>query len=193
MDENRAFKALKRRDEQALEWFVDHYSAYVSTIVYNIIGSTLPETDVEEVSADVFYVLWTKSKTVKSNKVKAFLGAVARNKAKDKLRKYSDAVPLEDDFIIVSDECLETEVERRFVADAVTKAVLSMKMPDKEIFVRHYYYYQPIVDIAKAMDMNASTVKTRLRRGREKLKTTLYKGGYANENENFRFDGLLPR
>ena len=53
------------------------------------------------------------------------------------------------------------------------EAVLAMPYPDREIFLRHYYYGQKLEAIAQEMDMNLSTVKTRLRRGREKLRSVL--------------------
>ena len=51
-------------------------------------------------------------------------------------------------------------------------------LPDgeREVFLRHYYYAQTVREIAAAMDLKESTVKTRLRRGREKLKAMLTKG-----------------
>jgi RNA polymerase sigma-70 factor (ECF subfamily) len=48
-----------------------------------------------------------------------------------------------------------------------------MELPDREIFLRHYYYYQGVSRIAEEMDMNVSTVKTHLARGRQKLKSIL--------------------
>ena len=48
-----------------------------------------------------------------------------------------------------------------------------MGQPDRDIFLRFYYYYQSIEDIALEMDINLSTVKSKLRRGRGKLKQTL--------------------
>ena len=50
--------------------------------------------------------------------------------------------------------------------------------PDREIFLRYYYYEQKIAEIADEMAMNAGTVKSRLRRGREKLRQTLEKGDF---------------
>ena len=64
MDENKMLRALKRRDEKALEWFIDHYVGYVTTIIYNIIGSFMTEADIEEVSSDVFLILWKNAKKI---------------------------------------------------------------------------------------------------------------------------------
>jgi RNA polymerase sigma-70 factor (ECF subfamily) len=48
-----------------------------------------------------------------------------------------------------------------------------MTQPDQEIFLRHYYYCQSVAVIAEKMKMNPSTIKTRLKRGREKLRQYL--------------------
>ena len=55
----------------------------------------------------------------------------------------------------------------------VREAVLSMGQPDREIFLRFYYYCQSVSVISEKMQMNPSTVKTRLHRGREKLRQHL--------------------
>ena len=53
------------------------------------------------------------------------------------------------------------------------EAVLSLPQPDREIFLRFYYDCQSIPVIAEKLRMNPSTVKTRLRRGRERLRQQL--------------------
>ena len=52
---------------------------------------------------------------------------------------------------------------------------------DREIFLRHYYYAQTVKEVALQMGMKESTVKTRLKRGRVKLKETLMREGFAHE------------
>ena len=53
------------------------------------------------------------------------------------------------------------------------RAVFSLPDPDREIFLRHYYYAQSVKEIAAALALNESTVKTKLRRGRFRLKELL--------------------
>ena len=129
--------------------------------------------DVEEVVSDVFLAFWDNSDKVTEHKLKAYLGSIARNKAKNKLRELTIDVPFEDDFILISDSTPESsliDTEQRAI---VKKALFSLGHPDREIFLRHYYYYQGVAQIAEEMDMNVSIVKTRLARGRQKLKGTL--------------------
>ena len=55
----------------------------------------------------------------------------------------------------------------------VRRAVEGLGEPDREIFLRHYYYAQTVTEIGQSMDLNVSTVKTKLRRGRQRLKEML--------------------
>ena len=70
-------------------------------------------------------------------------------------------------------EAMEQDEERRLVRQAVD----ALPPEDKEIFLRHYYYAQSIKEISDHMALNESTIKTKLRRGRMKLKEALTKGG----------------
>ncbi len=156
-----------------MAWFIDRYSSYVHTVVGNLIGQSMSYADIEEVDADVFGAMWMRAQQVRTGSVKSWLGSVARNAAKNKLRELGQELPLEDDEIALECATPETEVERREQQRLVREAVLSMCWPEREIFLRHYYYGQKVSVIAEEMTMNLSTVKTHLRRGREKLRGVL--------------------
>ena len=55
----------------------------------------------------------------------------------------------------------------------VRLAVTRLGEPDREIFLRHYYYAQTVTEIGRIMGLNESTIKTKLRRGRMRLKELL--------------------
>ena len=173
MNEAQALRKLKNGSEDALAWFIDRYSSYVHTVVGNLIGSSMSYADIEEVDADVFVALWRRAEQVRAGSVKSWLGSVARNTAKNKLRELGQELPLEDDMLLLESATPETEVERREQQRCVSEAVLSMQWPEREIFLRHYYYGQKVAVIAEEMAINPSTVKTHLRRGREKLRAVL--------------------
>lgn len=185
VDEQKALRELKRKNEKALIWFIDRYSAYVSTIIYNIIGTSIPGADIEEISSDVFFTLWLNAGKISHGKAKAYLGGVARNKAKERLRKAGMELPLEDDLLLISSENPEQAVQEQEVARFLQEAILAMQQPEGEIFIRYYYYYQPVSLIAEEMGINISTVKTKLHRGRKKLKEILSEGGYTIEDQDF--------
>ena len=174
---------LKKGDSRALNTIMAQYGPYVQTIAANITIPPLQPEDVEEVASDVFLALWNNAGTLEEGKLKAWLAAVTRNTAKNKLRSHRMALPLEDDYFIldvpdVEDELLEQELQ------ALTReAVASLPEPEHSIFVRHYFLYQKTAEIAEAMDINASTVRSKLLRGREKLKTRLVERGLCYEAE----------
>ena len=171
MTEAKALKNLRNGSEDALEWFIHHYNGYVTTVVFNIIGSSMDMADVEEVVADVFVTLWQNADAVHS--VKGYLGTVARNKAKNKAREVGFSLPLDESLLTIAGPGPESSYEKKELSAAVKRAVLLMPPPDKEIFLRFYYYYQSIEEISGEMGINISTVKTHLRRGRQKLKVIL--------------------
>lgn len=176
MNEETILRKLRGRDPAGLEALMDRYLPYVSAVVWNILRGAMSPEDGEEVASDVFLAAWEQSGDLHPGRVKAWLGAVARNKAKNKLRQRGQTLPLADDAIDLpgpddpAGELEQTE-ERRLVR----RAVDSLPGQDREIFLRHYYYAQSVKEIAAAMGLNESTVKTRLRRGRLKLKELLTK------------------
>lgn len=182
MKEPEALRKLQKGSENALVWFIDRYAAYVGTILSHIIGAAVSNADLEELASDVFCAFWYNASAVFPGKERAYLGAIARNKAKEFLRHRKVELPLEDDVIQISGEDPEQSLEAKELSLQIREAVFALSEPDQEIFLRHYYGYQPVAAIAQEMGINLSTVKTRLFRGRKKLKEILLKGGYHIEN-----------
>ena len=181
MEEREALKRLKHREEDALAWFIDRYAAYVSTIVSNILGPAAASADLEAIASDVFFAFWTHAKEIRPGKAKAYLGSIARNKARESTRKTGRELSLEDDMLVISSGTPERELEKREQAAYIRKAVLALREPEREIFLRYYYFYQPVSTIAEEMGLEPANVKTKLFRGRKKLKEVLEKGGYFVE------------
>ena len=173
MTDAEALTLLKSGDHQALEWFIDRYSSYVGTIINNILRNSMSRSDVEEVTSDVFVTLWKSSERLIPLNIKGYLSRVARSLALHKLRERTDELPLEDDILVLEEDSVIEKLDRQERDRIVRDAVLSMPQPDREIFLRYYYYCQSVAVIAGKMQMNPSTVKTRLKRGRDKLRQHL--------------------
>lgn len=173
MTEATALRELKKGSETALSWFIDAYTPYVTAIIHGIIGDHMNMADVEEVASDVFFALWENARKVYS--VKGYLGTMARNKAKNKLRDLTYDLPLEEQILVLEGGNPEDTMEEKERNRAVRQAVLQMRQPEKEIFLRHYYYCQKVDTISAEMNLPLSTVKTKLRRGRARLGHELQK------------------
>ena len=83
-----------------------------------------------------------------------------------------------DEMDFESDLDVPQKIDDRSLSEALIKALDEIGEPDKEIIIRHYYYYQSSTIISEKMQMNADTVKSRIRRAREKLKKLLTERGY---------------
>lgn len=178
MREETILRRLRSQDPSALEALMDRYIPYVSTVVWNILRSSMTVQDAEEVVSDVFLAAWNQSEQITPGFTKAWLGAVARNKAKNKLRQRGEELPFEEDYLEIPDENTPANAaERAEEHRLVRKAVDSLGQPDREIFLRHYYYAQTVEEISQEMQLNRSTIKTKLRRGRLRLRAILLRWG----------------
>ena len=173
MTDSKALKLLQNGEQQALEWFIDRYSNYVGAIVNSVLQGSMSQADVEEVTADVFVTLWKNAERLVPLNLKGYLSRVSRSLALRRLRERRQELSLEEDILVLEEDSLIERLDREQRDELVREAVLAMPQPDREIFLRFYYYCQSISVIAEKMDINPSTVKTRLRRGREKLRKHL--------------------
>lgn len=174
MREEVILRKMRQGKPEGLEALMDRYIPYVSAIVWNILREAMPKEDAEEVVSDVFLAAWNQAADLKPGFVKQWLGAVARNKAKNRLRLMGHDLPLEEDVLEIPDEFTPvTKAERAEERRQVRKAVNELGEPDREIFLRHYFFSQTVAEIGSCMHLNESTIKTKLRRGRQKLKDML--------------------
>jgi len=163
---------LRRQDQQGLEDAIHQYAGYVSAVVRKTLGPFGVEQDTEEIVSDVFVALWQKAGELRDDSsLKYWLAVVARNAALKRLGRTRLEEPLEENLCF---DWLDPaqEAEQRML---VRKAIDSLGRKDREIMIRHYFWYETVERIAREMGMNPATVKTRLRRGREKLRKRLEK------------------
>lgn len=87
-----------------------------------------------------------------------------------------------EDYLSAEDQQLYHELERRERCDLVRQALTFLEPATKEIFLRYYYQRQKIAQIAEELEMNQSTVKSRLARGRDVLRRVLKERGISHED-----------
>ena len=94
LTEEDALQRLRAQDPAALSWLIGRYNRYVASIVCAVLGARCRVQDAEELTADVFYSVFRRAEAISPGKLQAYLGAAARNRAKDFLRKQA---PIEAD------------------------------------------------------------------------------------------------
>lgn len=183
MDERALVKKLNRGSRSALDTAVERFTPYVSAVILRPLAGRACREDVEELCADVFVALWSHAHQLDPEQgLRPWLAAVARNKAKNRLRQMGQDLSLEENALdIPGPDDPPSDFERAEERRLVRQAVDALPSQDREIFLRHYYYAQTVQEIADLMGLNGATVKTKLRRGRMKLKQILTREGYLRE------------
>ena len=185
MTEQQALALLRQKDPAGLAWFIDHYTPYVGTVIWNIIGRAMTAQDAEELCSDVFVALWQQSDMLRPDKLRGYLGSIARHKAYSALRKRGFDLVLEEDVLDLAQEGPEARLEAQEQARLVRQAVEALAEPDREIFIRYYYYCQTAAAIGREMKLSPAGVRQRLKRGRDRLREQLLAGGVSHEAAYF--------
>ena len=167
---------IKRKNSDALEEAIHQYSGYVMAVIERTLGTSANEQDKEEILFDVFVALWNNAEKLREDSsLKAWLGVVARN-ASIKLTRYLfPHDELEDNLLTTDDDVVISPAERKEQALLVHEALDTLEDTDKDLFLRHYFWQQSLSEISKQTNMGISAIKSRLFRGRQKLKTVLIK------------------
>lgn len=188
MKEEKMIELLQKDDFDALHELIICYTPFVSSVLARILKNK--RQDIDELTADVFLAVWDNRRKLEAGKLKSYLAAIARNKAFSLLRKERQELPLEEDILIYDDENIELKVEQKELSEALREALQSLPTSHRELFVRHYYYGQTVSEAAAEMDINESTAKSWLKRGREKLKEALAEKGVLNYAEQDASEGF---
>ncbi len=171
MDDKTLIQKLQRGNTGALDALIRRYTPYVSACAYRVLGS-LPREELEEAVADTFVALWRHSRDLDpSRPLRPWLGTVAANKAKNRLRAYSPAAPLSWELPASTD--LQRQAEEKERGEVLWQLVDALDEPERTLFLRYYYEGEKLKTIAADLDMNLSTAKTKLRRGRLLLREQL--------------------
>ncbi len=179
VDDIKLAMGLRNKKEKALEEIILKYTPLVAAIIYNVGKGNLSKEDIEEVTSDVFMTLWKNSDKVLPDKLKGYICCIARTRALNKLSglKNNNVISLEewnpeDNFSI------DDHTEKQELKNELKTIIDEIGEPDKEIMIRYYMYYQKTSKISEVMKLNLETVKSKLRRTREKIRSKLMERGY---------------
>lgn len=178
MNNREIITQLKMGDPEALACAMQTYSGYVMAVLSKTLGECAIPADKEELLTDVFVALWKNRETLREEgKLKFWLAVVARNAALQYLRRLHPVVPLEENLLSEEEAEVYLSAERAERIAMVRQAVNSLPEEDRDIFLRHYFWKQSVSAISAETGINASTIKSKLARGRKKLKVFLIKEG----------------
>jgi RNA polymerase sigma-70 factor (ECF subfamily) len=167
----------KKREFRYIVNFQKHYRNIYKTVLYILKDENTAYDIAQETFIKGYKYLHTLSDM---NKFKPWILKVATNLAYDYLKSRKEVFTVEDmDKLIAIEEEVrkkmkQNDVETSYINKEVTKAVReAIKSLDKKyslILVYRFYCDMTYEEIAKKLKLNINTVKTRLRRGKKKLK-----------------------
>ena len=169
-------RRVQQGEEAALQAAIGSYTPYLSTVLYRFAGERLSKQDTEEILSDTFLALWRSAGRIDMEKgtLRAYLAAVAKNFARKRLDAMREELSLDaPEFGEAGLAAPEDEAGRLVTEEALWSAVMRLGEPEGELFVRYYRYGQPLREIAGATGLNLSTVKSKLARGKQKLRKIL--------------------
>lgn len=172
------------RSESAIGISCEKYGNYCYSIAYNILAD---REDSEESVNDTWLGAWNSMPPHKPDCLSAFLGKITRRISIDKWRKKRAAkrgfgavdIALDELSDIIADgESIESELERRHLAELISRFVSELEINKRRVFILRYFHLESIGEIAKRLGFTQSRVKSMLFRSREELRGILEKEGF---------------
>ena len=185
MDDQAIVALFWARDERAIEELSRKYSVYCRSIARNILKDS---ADAEECVNDTWLSTWNSLPPRKPALLSAYVAAITRNLSLSRYRADHAAKRGGRSLAFSYEELQESVPDSCSAEDAVSARELGTlldqflrSLPDRDccLFLRRYWYYDTITQIAHRYGMTEGTVKTRLHRIRKKLKLYLEQEGYS--------------
>ena len=184
MDDASIMELFRKRDEKAISEMKQKYDKLCFYVAGNILSQ---REDVEECVNSAYYEIWKNIPPESPNDLKTYLCCIVRNLAIKRLQ-YNTAEKRNPGFTVTIDEIAEcvpadngNELGDEKLADAISCFLRTQDEKHRKVFIRRYWYGDPLSKIAEYYGMKEKTVATYLFRTRKKLKTFLQKEGYDYE------------
>ena len=169
------------RDEEAIKQTDMKYGKLCHRVAYNILNNN---EDSEECVNDTYIGVWNAIPPTRPNNFMAFVCKITRNLSLKRLeamsrQKRSQATIVSFDELaeVLSDESIADGVSDEDIGKLISAFLRNEKSEIRDVFIRKYFFFDSIGDIARRYDFTESKVKNMLHHTRTKLKDFLIKEG----------------
>lgn len=174
-EEKQDLKYVTKNREIALEELMVLFGEELKRLIYLYVKD---RAITEDLVQEVFVSIYLKLDSYNGDSsIKSWIYSIAINKCKDYLKSwnYRKIISMNVFSIFEKEDGVSPE-EYTIVKDEnslLFHSILSLPIKYREVLIFYYYKDLSIEEISKVVGINPSTVKTRLRRSREKLKQLL--------------------
>lgn len=162
------------------EHLIDQYGEELLRLAYTYVKKRQAAEDVVQ---DVFLRAYEKRDDFKGlSSYKTYLYSMTINRCYDHLRSWSfKNIRISNKIALIfhGDNSTESSAIIKDEKFMLGKEILTLSLKYREILILYYYKDLNVEEIASILNCSTNTIKTRLKRAREKLKVKLEKrGGY---------------
>ena len=160
--------------------FQQLFRTYYTRLTHFAQGYTLDQSDAEDLVQSLFIHIWEQADQLRiQTSLEAYLYQSVKNRCLNHLRD----VRVRDQRQLLYAQALRHTVEQETEADdhlieALETAVAQLSPRMAEIFTMKYVQGQPQKEIAAALHLTENTVKTQLRRARQKIFEMIVKSAH---------------
>lgn len=181
MEDLRIIELYFERDERAIKETDAKYGKLCRSVAYNILNN---HEDSEECVNNVYAGVWNAIPPTRPNNFMSFVCKIARNLSLKRLefikrekRSRDVLISLEELEDVLPDESYAPDVSDEDVGKLISKFLRRQKEDVRNVFIRKYYFFDSIGEIAERYSFTESKVKNMLFYTRNKLKDYLIKEG----------------
>lgn len=182
MEDNEIINLFQARSEQAITELSKKYGAICTKIAENILKNRL---DAEECVNDAYLGVWDTVPPQNPSPLLTYVCRIVRNlsikkyhsNTSAKRNSFYDTALDELENCIVSGRTIENELSAKELSGLIDTFLGTLDQTSRVMFVKRYWYSEPVSVIAAKMHMSGNSVSVRLSRTRAKFRKFLKKEG----------------
>ena len=181
MEDAQIIELYFARNECAIKETDEKYGKICLHIANNILDN---EEDAKECLNDTYLSVWNQIPPTQPQNFMAFICKIVRNLSLKKLeylyakkRNPNVVVSLSELEIILADRHVMSPMEDEEIGKLISNFLRKEKEDSRNVFIRRYWYFDSVGDIAKRYGFSESKVKSMLHHTRNRLRKYLEKEG----------------
>ena len=181
MDDSKIIELYFERDDRAIKETQIKYGNLCHRIAYNILNNY---EDSEECVNDTYVGVWNAIPPTRPNNFMSFICKITRNLSLKRLefmkrekRSADVLVSIHELEGVLPDEKYAPDVSDEDIGKMISNFLYMQKEDVRNVFIRRYYFFDSIREIADTYSFSESKVKNMLFYTRNKLKDYLIKEG----------------